>query len=817
MTNNGHALWDSELTALLQDEEFSDVVFHVGKDGCRIAAHKCIVAAVSPTFRAWFRQAAAVPSPQPGLAVGGEHQQSSRQGGCNIPPDLRGTNSKGSNSSRQLRPRRNEHLPGTSGHHGKGHTPPSPPSPLLLSSLGKDEKGRDVILVDHHLCKDSADFAAFLRSCYCLLSRQDRPRQPPPTPSHAPAPPPHKQQTASLLPPSNNLPPPVSWGDRMATGDTAVQHGLAIHFGVQALSPVVAGSGTSTSSDHKCGGALERFKPEAVAKEKEYLVPTTAKEKRINSKRLTSASGPALSTPTSAPTSSVNKDSSQQVQAKQQRAATEEADKTLTTPQSGESKRGRPLKRPARWNEFEVYIEKQAPSPSTFLGQRDQSRKKPKTKNAHKDKKPQPEERRAPQTGTAKQEKLVKTEKKASIKDKNGKLGSTFPHSRPVRLPDSAQLPPNSTFLELQGRSDTCHPCKTKREEWVGCPLVPSHRFCSSCIERHFGIDYRNCSGHQPLPQWRNGCPACTFLCPCAMCRRKARPGESQHQDERLVIPCNASPSPTAVTVTDGVRRQTALSSSASDNHVTAGRSDNHTRKRKALDTSKRPKSKNNKKVKEEVGVLEKKIAKKIPSSKKKKDNEKRDAARTVPTKEVTEELHSTASTTFASNHDAAKKAQATRPTLLLAPPVFPQGNGDIAEGSYAKKGSQSKMKELQARFGSTGSSSDNRKASGDGTGKKENDDRRQKSSHRNGQQLFRSIHTRSKGAVHLDPDRPADKCSNMGNQLKVKQGHYVFTGTEQPEPEAFLGLVSAGSALMRRPAAGRTATLPHPLSGENG
>ncbi|KAL6076171.1 hypothetical protein QOT17_003078 [Balamuthia mandrillaris] len=99
----------------------------------------------------------------------------------------------------------------------------------------------------------------------------------------------------------------------------------------------------------------------------------------------------------------------------------------------------------------------------------------------------------------------------------------------------------------------------------------------------------------------------------------------------------------------------------------------------------------------------------------------------------------------------------------------------------------------LQGRFWST---QDNRKETGDGTGKKENDDRSQKSSHQNGQQLFRSIHTWSKG-----------------NQLKVKQGHYIFTGTEL---EAFLGLASAGSALTRRPAAGRTATLPHPLSGEN-
>jgi hypothetical protein len=39
-------------------------------------------------------------------------------------------------------------------------------------------------------------------------------------------------------------------------------------------------------------------------------------------------------------------------------------------------------------------------------------------------------------------------------------------------------------------KPESCHRCKNKKEFWVGCPLVASHKYCRGCVVRHFSIDY---------------------------------------------------------------------------------------------------------------------------------------------------------------------------------------------------------------------------------------------------------------------------------------------------------------------------------------
>ncbi len=74
--------------------------------------------------------------------------------------------------------------------------------------------------------------------------------------------------------------------------------------------------------------------------------------------------------------------------------------------------------------------------------------------------------------------------------------------------------------VDRHPKGENCHHCKTRKKKWVGCPLVPTHRFCDRCVGRHFGNSLEAMKRQAPV-LWSQGCPACLTSCPCASCTRK--------------------------------------------------------------------------------------------------------------------------------------------------------------------------------------------------------------------------------------------------------------------------------------------------------
>lgn len=66
-----------------------------------------------------------------------------------------------------------------------------------------------------------------------------------------------------------------------------------------------------------------------------------------------------------------------------------------------------------------------------------------------------------------------------------------------------------------------CHHCKKRRPRCAVCPKNKRHRFCSSCIAKHFGMDYEELIEESPAVIWKlSGCPKCQGKCPCAQCTK---------------------------------------------------------------------------------------------------------------------------------------------------------------------------------------------------------------------------------------------------------------------------------------------------------
>lgn len=84
-------------------------------------------------------------------------------------------------------------------------------------------------------------------------------------------------------------------------------------------------------------------------------------------------------------------------------------------------------------------------------------------------------------------------------------------------------------------KPESCHRCKNKKEFWVGCPLVASHKYCRGCVVRHFSIDYDDFRAN-PENYWTDGCPICHLTCPCIGCVRKKKNGQSGAEDDKVDI-----------------------------------------------------------------------------------------------------------------------------------------------------------------------------------------------------------------------------------------------------------------------------------------
>jgi len=81
-----------------------------------------------------------------------------------------------------------------------------------------------------------------------------------------------------------------------------------------------------------------------------------------------------------------------------------------------------------------------------------------------------------------------------------------------------------------------CHHCKKRRPKCAICPYNKTHRYCSSCVKRHFNLDYDQLA-EDPTSFWSSGCPKCDGTCPCAVCRNQnhvSTPGKKKSQDEKV-------------------------------------------------------------------------------------------------------------------------------------------------------------------------------------------------------------------------------------------------------------------------------------------
>jgi len=66
-----------------------------------------------------------------------------------------------------------------------------------------------------------------------------------------------------------------------------------------------------------------------------------------------------------------------------------------------------------------------------------------------------------------------------------------------------------------------CHHCKKRRPRCAICPYNITHRYCQNCVNRHFGADYEKLA-LSPIRFWKDGCPKCIGICPCAVCRNSS-------------------------------------------------------------------------------------------------------------------------------------------------------------------------------------------------------------------------------------------------------------------------------------------------------
>jgi hypothetical protein len=90
-----------------------------------------------------------------------------------------------------------------------------------------------------------------------------------------------------------------------------------------------------------------------------------------------------------------------------------------------------------------------------------------------------------------------------------------------------------------------CHHCKKRRPRCAVCPFNKTHRYCYSCVLRHFDLDFDTLT-ENPLKYWGKGCPRCVGICPCAVCRnlnnskiicpkKKIRTGQAKDKEKKNV------------------------------------------------------------------------------------------------------------------------------------------------------------------------------------------------------------------------------------------------------------------------------------------
>jgi len=70
-----------------------------------------------------------------------------------------------------------------------------------------------------------------------------------------------------------------------------------------------------------------------------------------------------------------------------------------------------------------------------------------------------------------------------------------------------------------------CHNCKTRKINFLSCPVRETHRFCAGCLKKLFNIEYARVSEWEGLT--KEGCPICRRACPCVGCRKKQQQSKS--------------------------------------------------------------------------------------------------------------------------------------------------------------------------------------------------------------------------------------------------------------------------------------------------
>lgn len=69
-----------------------------------------------------------------------------------------------------------------------------------------------------------------------------------------------------------------------------------------------------------------------------------------------------------------------------------------------------------------------------------------------------------------------------------------------------------------------CHNCKTRKIDFVTCLVRPTHRFCDGCLRKLFNVEFANAHAEWDGIVHPEGCAICRHMCPCVGCRKRAHP-----------------------------------------------------------------------------------------------------------------------------------------------------------------------------------------------------------------------------------------------------------------------------------------------------
>jgi flagellar biosynthesis GTPase FlhF len=72
-----------------------------------------------------------------------------------------------------------------------------------------------------------------------------------------------------------------------------------------------------------------------------------------------------------------------------------------------------------------------------------------------------------------------------------------------------------------------CHNCKTRKIDFVTCLVRPTHRFCDGCLRKLFNVEFANAHAEWDGIVHPEGCAICRHMCPCVGCRKRAHPPAS--------------------------------------------------------------------------------------------------------------------------------------------------------------------------------------------------------------------------------------------------------------------------------------------------